>query len=74
MSMNLVHRDRTKHVEMKYHYVREMVQMRATDLRYVAMDEQIADVLMKPLGRGKFEYFQDKLGVVENVSLAEREC
>ena len=74
MSVNLVHHDRTKHVEMKYRYVREMVQRRVVELRYVSTNEQIADVLTKPLGRGKFVYFRDKLEVVENVSLAEREC
>ena len=70
VKMNPVQHDRMKHVEMKYHYVREMVQRRAVELRYVPMDEQIADVLTKPLGQGKFVYFWDKLGVV----LAEREC
>ena len=44
------------------------------ELRYVPTDEQIADVLTKSLGRGKFVYFWDRLRVVENVSLAEREC
>ena len=44
------------------------------ELRYVPTDEQIVNVLTKLLGRGKFVYFRDKLGVVENVSLAEREC
>ena len=44
------------------------------ELRYIPIDEQIADVLMKPLGRGKFEYFQGRLEVLENVSLIEREC
>ena len=34
-------------------------------LQYVAMDDQIADVLMKPLARLKFEYFREKLGVLE---------
>ena len=34
-------------------------------LQYVATDEQIADVLNKPLARVKFEYFRDKLGVVQ---------
>ena len=61
-------------MEMKYHYVREMVQRHAVGLWYVPMDEHIADVLMKPLGQGKLVYFQDKLRVMENVSLAEREC
>ena len=44
------------------------------ELRYVPMDEQIADVLTKLLGQGKFVYFWDKLEVMENVSLTGREC
>ena len=34
-------------------------------LEYVATDEQIADVLTKPLARVKFEYFKEKLGVFQ---------
>ena len=34
-------------------------------LRYVVMDEQIVDVLMKPLSRVKFEYFREKLSVIQ---------
>ena len=33
-------------------------------LQYIATDDQIADVLMKPLDRVKFEYFMEKLGVL----------
>ena len=32
-------------------------------LQYVATDEQIVDVLTKPLARVKFEYFKRKIGV-----------
>ena len=32
MSVNLVHHDTTKHVEMRYHYVRDMVQRRDVEL------------------------------------------
>ena len=32
---------------------------------YVATEEQIADVLTKPLARVKFEYFREKLGVLQ---------
>ena len=53
MSMNPIQHDRTKHVEMKCHYVQEMVQRRAMELRYFPMDEQIVDVFTKLLGRGK---------------------
>lgn len=73
MSMNPVHYDRMKHMEMKYHYVRDMVQRFVVELRYTPMEEHIADAFMKSLCQGKFEYFWDRLGVMENVSLAERE-
>ena len=34
-------------------------------LQYVVMDDQIADVLTKPLSRVKFEYFRERLGVLQ---------
>ena len=34
-------------------------------LQYVATEEHISDVLMKPLARVKFEYFREKLGVLQ---------
>ena len=33
-------------------------------LQYIAMDDQIADVLTNPLARVKFEYLREKLGVL----------
>ena len=52
-------------LEIKYHYIRDMVQRGAMKLLYVATEEQIADVLMKPLARLKFEYFRERLGVLQ---------
>ena len=74
ISENPVFHDRSKHMEMRYHYLRNMVQRRAISLWYIPVDEQTMDVLTKPLSKTKFEYFRDKLGVVENAHLAEREC
>ena len=34
-------------------------------LQYVVTEEQIADVLMKPLARVKFEYLKENLGVLQ---------
>jgi hypothetical protein len=62
---NRVFHDKSKHIEIRYHYIRDMVQKGAVKLQYVATDEKIADVLTKPLSRVKFEYFRDKLGVVQ---------
>ena len=40
-----------------------MVQKGAINLQYVSTDEQVDDVLTKPLSWVNFEYFHDKLGV-----------
>ena len=74
ISKNPMFHDRSKHMEMRYHYLRDMVQRIAISLRYVPTNEQTADVLTKPLSKTKFEYFRDKLGVVENAPLTKREC
>ena len=44
------------------------------ELQFIPTDEQVADVFTKPLVRGKFEVFWEMLGIVDDVSLAEREC
>ena len=41
-----------------------MVQKGAIKLQYVSIDEEVVDVLIKPLYWVKFEYFCDKIGVV----------
>jgi hypothetical protein len=74
LSENPVSHDKSKHVEIKFHYIRDMVQRKAVLVQYLPTDEQITDVLTKPLAKSKFEYFRDKLGVVENAPLVKREC
>jgi hypothetical protein len=57
MTENAIFHDRLKHKEIRYHYIRDMVQRGALKLQYISTDEQVADVLTKPLSRVKFEYF-----------------
>ena len=64
MSENPVFHDRSKHIEIRYFYIRDMIQKGAIKLQYVSTDEQVADVLTKPLSQVKLEHFRDKLGVV----------
>ena len=64
MTKNPVFHDKSKHIEIHYFYIRDMVHKGAIKHQYVSTDEQVADVLTKPLSRVKFEYFRDNLGVV----------
>ena len=73
MSMNPVFHDKSKHIEIRYHFIRDMVRKGAVELQYIPTDDQTVDVLTKPLPRVKFEYFRRRLGIEENTSLLERE-
>ena len=64
MTENPVFHDKSKHIEIKHHFMWDMVQKEAVKLKYVPTEEQVVDVLTKPLARVNFEYFRDKLGLV----------
>jgi hypothetical protein len=73
LTENIVFHDKSKHIDIKYHYIMDMVQRGAVKLQYVATDEQITVVLTKPLLKVKFMYFRDKLGVVQKDVPSKRE-
>jgi hypothetical protein len=64
LSENLMFHDKSKHIEIRYYYIRDMVQRGAVRLQFVTTEDQVANVFTKPLSRTKFEYFMEKLGVV----------
>jgi hypothetical protein len=66
---NLVFHDKSKHIEIKYHYFRDMVQKKAVHVQYLSTHKQVADVFTKQLVGMKFEYFCERLGLVESASL-----
>lgn len=64
ISKNLVLHSKTKHISIKYHYLREEAQEKKVVLEYVSTKEQIVDIFTKPLPRETFEYLRSKLGVL----------
>ena len=63
MAKNPVGHARTKHIDIRYHFVREGVQNGAIILKYVATGEMIADILTKPLPKHPFEKLIMDLGM-----------
>ena len=66
--------DRSKKIEIKYHFIKDMVQRGEVKLQYVATREKIVDVLRNPLARLKFKYFREILGVIQIKIPRKREC
>ena len=63
ISTDLVTRQRTKHVEIHMHYIRELVHERTIILQYCPTDVQIADIFTKIFLEKKFTYLHSLLGV-----------
>jgi hypothetical protein len=71
---NLMFHDKSKHIEIKYNYIKDMVQRKAVHVQYLSTHKQVADVFTKLLSRMNFEYFHERLSLVKNNSLDERDC
>lgn len=60
---NPVYHKRVKHIDVRFHYVRERYAAKEFSLEYVASDEQQADILTKPLPRQQFQHNREELGI-----------
>ena len=65
MTENPVFHDRSKYIDIRYHFIRDMVQRSAVRLDHIGIDEQFKDILTNPLGKVKFLTFRENLGIVE---------
>jgi hypothetical protein len=63
LAKNPGHHQRTKHIDIQYHYVREQVQLGATSLIHVPTGEQLADYLTKPTAATKWIDFIKNIGL-----------
>lgn len=54
---------RSKHIDVKHHFVRDCVAEGIVNLNYISTNEQIADMFTKPLSDVKLTYFRNKLNV-----------
>jgi hypothetical protein len=54
---------RTKHIDVRYHYIREKFSEGMFSLEYVPSKEQLADILTKPTPRPRFQELREMLGI-----------
>jgi len=60
---NPVFHDQSKHIDTKYHYIRENVENGRIAVEHVGTSEQLADMLTKPLSRIRFAELRHRIGV-----------
>lgn len=57
--------NRSKHIDTRYHFIRECVEEGRAKIEYINTEEQLADILTKALGRDRFMELRSKIGLVE---------
>jgi hypothetical protein len=62
---NPVHHDRSKHIDIKFHFIRSCYEKGQLDVDHVRTEEQLADILTKALGYVRFIELRRMLGVIE---------
>jgi hypothetical protein len=64
LSKNPIQHSKSKHIPIKYHYLRDQAEIKNIKLEYVSTQEQVANIFTKPLNRDVFEYLGKKMGVI----------
>ena len=67
LSKNPQSHGRSKHIEIKYHFIREQVN-KTIELKYCQMSNMVADMLTKGLGKERFKKLQELSGLHEQSS------
>ncbi|GJZ32143.1 copia protein [Tanacetum coccineum] len=65
LNKNPVLHSRTKHIEIRHHLLRDNVQNRNISIEMVSSEDNIADILTKPLKREPFNFLRLGLGLME---------
>lgn len=61
LSQDLISHKRTKHIDVRHHYIRQLVTYGKAAVSYISTKDMIADILTKPLPKPAFEKCRDQL-------------
>ena len=63
ISKNPVFHSCTKHIEIRHHFIRDLVKEKIVSLEFVSTEHQLIDILTKPLDFLWFEYLRKSSGI-----------
>ena len=64
ISKNPVQHSRTKHIKIRHHFIRELVETKELEINYLPTDLQLAYMFTKPLDYNRFSSLRKSIGMV----------
>ena len=64
ISKNPVQHSRTKHIDIRHHFIRELVEDGIVCLDFISTQDQKADIFTKPLDAIRFEFLRRSIGLI----------
>ena len=64
ISKNHVQHSKTKHIEIRYHFIRDLFERKIVCLEYIPTERQNTNIFTKPLDRSKFETLRQVIGMI----------
>jgi len=64
LSKNLVMHSRTKHIEIRHHFLGEHIANGTCDIKFIGTEFQLADLFTKPLAKDRFYFLLNELGII----------
>jgi hypothetical protein len=61
LSKNPILHSRSKHIEIKHHFIRDYVQKGILDIQFIDTEQQWADIFIKPLTVERFDFIKKNL-------------
>jgi hypothetical protein len=65
LARNPVYHERSKHINLRYHFIRNCLVDRTVSATYIKTAGQLADIFTKALGRVKFQELRARSGMVQ---------
>jgi len=65
LTKNPIQHSETKHIEIRHNFIRDHVQKGDCEIKFVKIENQLADLFTKPLARDRFNKLRTKLGILD---------
>ena len=69
LSKNPINHSRTKHIDIRHHFLRDSIEKDLINLEFVSSEKQLADIFTKPLNENTFIKLRRELGIISYKNL-----